>query len=613
MIDAPAQWQRAQAAIAAGRYEDAYTHLRALAGVVDRIDFEYDEWIRALLDVCRRLGRRRQVAACAAYLGTTEGGSPEALQDEVEAARAGDADAVTGLRQYAIYLAAAGHHRAAAVWFGEVDLPMHRAIALERAGDDAAAVDAWTGILRLERLAERPYERALAALNRALCLHRLEDPGAASAVLDATADIEEVADAFERSGVRERAFDCYQLLARVGQETGTFVNLAEGYANSIRILRADGLKLDALRLYEAFVAYTKRFGEWHAAAAALREAADACVAARLPYAEDLRLRSGEAWIDCAERSLEAGLPVKIVENAYLAAAEAFASVRALSRVRRVYEALADLPLEPAAKVRYRGLARKLADAPADPPRPVPVPDFLKQPPEYDEIWYVDLEEFEMGGDPALVAAGIVADRRYADIVRRHALLLLLDASGGLSAEERIRRLEAIRAYPVLSCLETAYASPDPAVRRAVAAALGSLRFKRTFGLVERALADPDPEVREAATRAVGRLVFPHAFEPLARIFAAYRHREGGRAVAARALSAIGRIQTVEAFEFVCDRLREQDPAFADLAREILANLSNPDLLPHVRRELDLVPPEDRAVLEGLLHRLEGGGINRTNR
>ncbi|RMG95564.1 MAG: hypothetical protein D6705_13445, partial [Deltaproteobacteria bacterium] len=75
MIDAAAHWTRAAAAIAARKYEEAYDHLRILAGVVDRIDFEYEEWIRALLDVCRHLGRWRQVAACAAYLGTTEGGS----------------------------------------------------------------------------------------------------------------------------------------------------------------------------------------------------------------------------------------------------------------------------------------------------------------------------------------------------------------------------------------------------------------------------------------------------------------------------------------------------------------------------------------------------------
>ena len=607
MIDAASHWARANAALAARRYEEAYGHLRTLVGVVDRIDFEYDEWIRALLDVCRHLGARRRVAACAAYLGATEGGDPETLQDEVEAARAGDTAAMTGLRQYAIYLTAAGFCRAAAVWFAELDLPMHRAIALERAGDDAAAVEAWDEVLRADRMRNHPYERSLVAVNRALCLHRLGDERAQAAVLDASADVEEIADGFERAGLRERAFDCYQLLARVGQETGTFVNVAEGATNSIRILRSDGLTLDALRLYEAFVAVARGFGEWHAMASALREAADACTTAHLPYAEDLRLRAGEAWVKCAEGSRGEGLPVKIAENAYRAAAECFASVRAFSRVRQVYEAIASLPLSPETITRARALVERLADAPPDPPRPVPVPEFLKQPPEYDEIWYVDLEEFERGGDPQLVAAGILADRRYADIVRRHALLLVLDADRALSPIERVERLESIRAYPVLACLEAAFDTPDPAVRAAVAAALGALRFKRSFGLLRRALRDDDPAVREAATASVGRLVFPHAFEPLSRLFFEYRADPDGRAVARKALGAIGRIQTVEAFEFLCDRLRDQEPVYADRARSSIATLANPDLLPHVRRELDLVPAEDRALLETLLRRLQGAG------
>ena len=54
---------------------------------------------------------------------------------------------------------------------------------------------------------------------------------------------------------------------------------------------------------------------------------------------------------------------------------------------------------------------------------MPVPEFLKQLPEYEEVWYVDLAEWELAGDPALVAAGVMADRRFPDYVRRHALLL----------------------------------------------------------------------------------------------------------------------------------------------------------------------------------------------
>ena len=41
------------------------------------------------------------------------------------------------------------------------------------------------------------------------------------------------------------------------------------------------------------------------------------------------------------------------------------------------------------------------------PRPVPVPEFLKQLPEYEEVWYVDLAEWELDGDAALVGVGFL--------------------------------------------------------------------------------------------------------------------------------------------------------------------------------------------------------------
>ena len=265
----------------------------------------------------------------------------------------------------------------------------------------------------------------------------------------------------------------------------------------------------------------RRAGEWHAAAGILREAADYCTRAALPYADDLRLRSAEAWVKAAGEAQQAGHPLQIVENAYLAAAEAFASVRAFRQVVEVYRRLASMELPVKARERYRRLVDRLGEDRQDAPRPVPVPEFLKQLPEYEEVWYVDLAEWELDGDPALIAAGIMADRRYPDFVRRHALLLVLELERrgtSVGPVDVVRRLEAIKAYPVIAALEKLYERPDPATREAVAAAMGNLRFKRSFGLIGRALRDDDASVREAAAAAVARLVFPHAFEPLRRIF-----------------------------------------------------------------------------------------------
>ena len=606
MIDTAVLWVRAEANIRAGRHADALVHLRHLVEVVDRIDFEYEEWLRAMAESLRALAHWREAAACAAYLGATEVPDQGSLEREAARARAGDVNALRGIRLQGVYLSRAGHHAAAAQWFAAAAMPVHQATELERARSDEAAAGLWQEVIASEDLRERRYELALAKINYALCLLRLGNERARMALADATTAVEEVADVFETDGLRERAFDCYQLLARIGSESGAFENEAEGYLNSVRILRDDGLKLDALRLYEALTTLAKRAGEWHAAAGILREAADYCTRAALPYGSDLRLRSAEVWLKAAGEAQAAGHPMQIAENAYLAAAEAFASVRAFRQVVDVYRRLSALELPHKTRERYRRLVDRLGDDQQDAPRPVPVPEFLKQLPEYEEVWYVDLAEWELDGDPGLIAAGVMADRRFPDFVRRHALLLVLELErrgDGVSAVDIVRRLESIRAYPVIAALEKLYARPDEATREAVAAAMGSLRFKRSFSLVGKSLRDDAASVREAGAAATAKLVFPHAFEPLRRIFEARDLPDSERARGA-ALRAIGKINTVEALEFLCDRLREGDKDHVELALHALGELTNPELLPYLRHQLELVPPVHRAVLEDTARRLE---------
>lgn len=606
MIDTAVLWVRADANIRAGRYLDALEYLLQLVEVVDRIDFEYEEWLRATTECFRALGRLREAAACQAYLGTSELPPPHALEQEGQKAAAGDAAALQGMRLEGIYLARAGHSALAADWFASAGMPIHHAIELERSKNDAAAAAQWHEIIARSELVAKPYELALVKINYGLCLVRMGSERARLALADAVAAVEEVADQFETEGLRERAFDCYQLLARIGSEAGAFENIAEGYLNSVRILRDDGLKLDALRLYEAFVTMARRAAEWHAAAGILREAADYCTRSALPYADDLRLRSAETWLKAASEAHTSGHPLQIVENAYLAAAEAFASVRAYRQVIEIYRRLQTLELPPKAKERYRRLVERLGEEQQDAPRPVPVPEFLKQMPEYEEVWYVDLAEWELDGDPALIAAGILADKRFPDFVRRHALLLVLELArrgDRMSELDVVRRLESIRAYPVISALEKLFRNPDAAVRQAVATSMGSLRFKRSFTLIGQALRDPDPGVREAAAASTTRLVFPHAFEPLRRIFGA-RDLPDAEAARTAALRAIGKINTVEALEFLCDRLREGDRTYANLAQVALRELTNAELLPYLRHQLELVPADYRAVLEETARRLE---------
>ncbi len=609
MMDTAVLWVRAETAMRGGQYADAEVHLRQLIEVVDRIDFEYEEWLRALAECLRALNRRRELLACSAYLGLKidETQDAAALARDVERARAGDARARKGLQLMGIYLSRAGEPRRAARAFELAEMPVHRAIELERARDDTAAAELWTKIHETESEleSERPYERALLKVNYSLCLLRLGHDRARAAMAEATTAVEEVADTFESDGLRERAFDCYQLIARLGSEAGAFENVAEGYLNSVRILRDDGLKLDALRLYETFVALARKAGEYHAVATILREAAEYCTRSGLPYADDLRTRSAEAWLKAAAEAQASGHPMQMVENALQAAAEAFASVRAYHQVADVYRRMLGLELSAKSRDRAIRMLRRLGDATPDAPRPIPVPEFLKQLPEYEEVWYVDIAEWELGGDPALIAAGVMADRRFPDYVRRHALLLLLDLERGASVRtlDIVRRLGQIRAYPVIAAFETLYKREEPKLREAVAAAMGRLRFKRSFTLLFEALRDDRPAVRDAAAGSISSLVFPHAFEPLRRIFES-RDLPNPQPARAAALRAIGKIGSVEALDFLCDRLREGEQHIVELALNSVSQLSNPDLLPYLRRQIEFVPPEHRAALEDTAQRLE---------
>ena len=47
MMDTNVLWIRAEGALRAGRHADAQIYLRQLVQVVERIDFEYEEWLRA--------------------------------------------------------------------------------------------------------------------------------------------------------------------------------------------------------------------------------------------------------------------------------------------------------------------------------------------------------------------------------------------------------------------------------------------------------------------------------------------------------------------------------------------------------------------------------------
>ncbi|MBA3502771.1 MAG: HEAT repeat domain-containing protein [Myxococcota bacterium] len=588
---------QAEAMVQQGRWGEAERHYRDLIGQTHVINYEYDDWLRRLGEIYRHLGRAREAAFVYLYLH---------YFDQARAQLTGDEH--TGLRARLAELDK--KQSEAAVLYQRAKLPVHAAVAFEKAKQYNDAVAAWKALVHAPGLGQRPYEAALVHFNYGLAAVRLDAGSgeARRALIESQRKLEQVADDFEQVGELERAFDCFQILLKLGKESAQFENLAEGYVNCIRVLREDNLKFYVLQYYEDFIKLALERGELHAAATLYQEAAAFAARAGLPYDRHYQHKSALTWMRCADKFTETGVPVQMTENALLAAASQHSAVGDYPAVRECFEKLAGLELPDRAKKRFTAIAQRYKGLPAPPVELPGLPDYLKQQHAYADIWFVDLLEWEMDGDPFAVAASIVGDLRYPNGIRRRALVVLLTL-----ADAQARRAEGeaetlvhvaellgeLQSYAALSPLEKLFQSPDAVIRRAAVRALRFLYFKRSFVIVRKALSDPDNQVREAALVAIGGLHFPHAFNPLARI---YRESNDPN-VRSHALQSIGKIQTVEAGEFLVMVLRQESGNLREAARIALAQMDNADVLPILRQHHEIeTNPQVRDTLGELLRR-----------
>jgi hypothetical protein len=588
---------QAEALVQQGRWVDAERHYRELIGQTHVINYEYDDWLRRLGEIYRHLGRGREASFVYLYLHYFDMARGQLVADEHVALRARLAEIEKKWSE-------------AATLYQRARLPVHAAVAFERAKQYPDAVAAWKGLVHAPGLGQRPYEAALVHFNYGLAAVRLDAASAEArrALIESQRKLEQVADDFEQAGELERAFDCFQILLKLGKESAQFENLAEGYVNCIRVLREDNLKFYVLQYYEDFIKLALERGELHAAATLYQEAAAFAARAGLPYDRHYQHKSALTWMRCADKFVETGVPVQMTENALLAAASQHSAVGDYPAVRECFEKLAGLELPERARKRFSTIAQRYKGLAAPPVELPGLPDYLKQQHAYADIWFVDLLEWEMDGDPFAVAASIVGDLRYPNGIRRRALVVLLTL-----ADAQARRAEGetetlvhvaellgeLQSYAALSPLEKLFQSPDPLIRRAATRALRYLYFKRSFVIVRKALADGDAQVREAALTAIEGLHFPHAFNPLARI---YRESNDPR-VRSTALVSIGKIQTVEAGEFLVMVLRQEAGGLRQAAYEALSHMDNADVLPILRQHHEIeMNPQVRETLGELLRR-----------
>ncbi|HEY5935275.1 MAG TPA: HEAT repeat domain-containing protein [Kofleriaceae bacterium] len=588
---------QAEALVQQGRWADAERHYRELIGQTHVINYEYDDWLRRLGEIYRHLNRAREASFVYLYLHYFDMARGQLTADEHIGLRARLAEIEKKWIE-------------AAQLYQKAKLPVHAAVAFERAKQYPDATAAWKALVHAPGLTQRPYEAALVHFNYGLAAVRLEATSAEArrALIESQRKLEQVADDFEQVGELERAFDCFQILLKLGKESAQFENLAEGYVNCIRVLREDNLKFYVLQYYEDFIKLALERGELHAAATLYQEAAAFAARAGLPYDRHYQHKSALTWMRCADKFVETGVPVQMTENALLAAASQHSAVGDYPAVRECFERLATLELPDRAKKRFGTIAQRYKGLAAPPVELPGLPDYLKQQHAYADIWFVDLLEWEMDGDPFAVAASIVGDLRYPNGIRRRALVVLLtlaDAQARKAEGETetlvhvAELLGELQSYAALSPLEKLYLATDPVIRRAAVRALRFLYFKRSFVIVRKALADTDSQVRDAALTAISGLHFPHAFNPLARI---YRESNDPR-VRASALQSIGKIQTVEAGEFLVMVLRQETGNLREAAYAALSQMDNADVLPILRQHHEIeTNPQVRDTLGELLRR-----------
>lgn len=586
-----------------GRLDEAERVYRDLVGHVLVTGYEYDDWLRGLARVLEQQKRRTAAGYVHLYL------------HELDRARS-LFDAAPGLARGRTY-ELEKRFAYAARSYEEAGGLAHAGVQLEKAGDEEGARVLWARLLDHPRLGETSYERALVHFNLGLAIRRAGrrrgDAGAEAAaesqLVMAQRILEQVADDFETKGLRDRAFDCWAIFLKLGRESGSFENLAEGYLNCIRLLKEDHLKFYVLQYYEDFLRIALEREELHAAAILFKEAAAYSARAGLVYDRHYLGRAAETFLGVATKNQRLEGPVEESENACLAAIECQNAIGDFAAVAETYRRLAALAVGEERQTRYRMIAGRYDGVEREEGFALPFPGYLRQPHAYAAVWHADLLEWELEGDPVEICAAIVGNSAQPDTIRRRALLTLLR---GLDARERsaagmapdalaaiAANLGAIQSFSVLAVLERLAVHSEPVVRAAVARALRSLFYKRTFVTLERALADPSPAVRAEAVGSLRQLHFPHAFDPLTRLF----REQSEPAVRVAALESLGRIGSLEVAEFLIDVVRQEEPAYGEIAARALALSDNPDLRPILRRHAELATGPVRRTLERILARL----------
>lgn len=565
---------------------------------VDEVD--YGDWARELANVYVRTRRPLSAARIHEYLINAK--AALSLYESHGTAR----DRGRVLRMGAQYGAAAEQYREAGMW-------AHAAACAEEAQDVPAALACYEHLERAQGARGADYPRGLAALNAGRVAMQLGQQERAHALLaTATRVLEQEADRREQAGDREGAFRCYLCLVEIGKIERSYENLAEGYLNCIRILKAKADRFFTVQYYAEFIALAEELREFHSVAELYREAGEYARRVGFIYGDHFLAEAGRAWLHVAERGQAEGSPTELVENALLAASGCFNRIHDDERVADCYKSLSDLALPDAKKARYAELAKEIRNE-ASRARtsrkrregPGTVPEYFRRRLRLPEIWLRDLIDLECGNDIPDAIGRLVGDHRNVwEVQRRKSLLIALAfddhlAKGGLADQipgAIIESLGELGHAAAVRPLDAMFDISDPPTQVLVVDRCSGLKQKEAFVPIEKALASREGAVFEAGLVSLRRMTFPQALESLARIYGSHEDERLREAC----LHSIALIGTDEACEFLLDVIRSNAGAMAKRAQGLLERHARERMLSALERNRRQEPDPALALFIGRL-------------
>ncbi len=593
-----AKAQQALNLVNVGRYKEAVPLLKQLLKLTYIVDFEYDDWLRALADSFQMLGQHVQAGYIYLYLHYFDNAHDcfSKASDKLDLALCEEVR---------------GNHQRAARLYQSEGRYVRAAINLERTGDWNKAVEAW----RTARSDIRPetdaYPHALATVNLALAQREIGEVNPARDLfVQAIMIIEGHADEWENMGFLDEALGAYHALCLIGKTEQRFENLAEGYCNAIRLLKEQGQTYRVFRYYAALTGFGENLGEDHAVATLHREAADFAVRTGTLYQNFYLQQAAQAYIRVAGRTREQSNFPELAENAYLAAIDAYNQMGDLRSVDRCYRALSTLELDPDKTERYARLADETRTMEAGEVQIYEPSRLLLNPPDLPPVWRDELLEWEAGDDPKSVLSSIVWDLEYGDVARRMALNLILyqldlrsDRKGDDPTLQKqiASTMGGLRYTIAYKTLRQLVDSKHAEVRAEVMTAASRMAHPKAFILLELGLLDKEDEVRQSALSAITAHTYPEAYDHLVRLY----QQNSDVNVRITVLRTLGQIKSFEAAEYLWSVLRsdavdEQERQTQEAASAALQSNLTPEWRSIFRSRLHTEPEEIRERLRSLL-------------